>query len=166
MEKDKRAGKRLWIIGVFVVFLILLAGFYAFVTISSAISLFRNPWPNLSPWVHLSMYLDSMLFGLVFLAILYQLYRLVKMIAKRDPFNPENPQRIRGVALGVFGISLVNLVFFVIRFLTSPFMSKDSFWGTLLIRGAERIFFILGLLIVAKVLETGVRMQQEQNLTI
>lgn len=166
MEKEK-APKKSSIVQVFMALIAILGAFCCYVMVASLFHLFRNPFENLSPWVNLSMWLDAMLTGLISLAILYQLFRLVKMIVKGDPFNAENPRRIRIVAYGVFVISISNLVFTSLRsFLLSRLHSDWSIAANILVKGSERIFFILGLLIIARLLDTGVRLQQDQNLTV
>ena len=151
---------------VFTVLIFLLGAFCGYVVVSSALRLFHNPWENLSPWVNTSLWLDAAFTALFSMAALYQLFRLVQRIAKGDAFNPDNPRRVRNVAYAVLAISVSNIAF---RTLNNYLLHRGAEWwmGTnVLIKGAERIFFILGLLIIAKLLETGVRLQQDQNLTI
>jgi hypothetical protein len=164
--EDEIMIKKSSVVRVFTALIFILGAFYCYVVVGSLPRLLRNPWENLNPWVNLSLWLDSVFTGLIFLIILYQLFRLVKMITKGDPFNQENPRRIRNVAYGVFGISISNLVFTGLRSFLTPWQSVWSDIANILLRGAERIFFILGLLIIAKLLDTGVRLQQDQNLTV
>ncbi len=159
-------AKKSSIVRVFTGLIFILAAFYGYFVAVSLPRLFHNPWQNLNPWINLSLWLDSIFTGLIFFVILYQLFCLVKMIANGDPFNQENPRRIRIVAYGVFGISISNLVFTGLRSFLTPWESDWALVKTILFRGAERVFFILGLLIIAKLLDTGVRLQQDQNLTV
>lgn len=164
---NESAARRPAVVRVFTALIFILGAFCCYVVVTSVLHLFKNPWENLSPWVNLSMWLDVGLTALVSSAALYQLFRLVQRIAKGDPFNPENPRRVRNVAYAVLAISVFNLVFNYVRNgLMRGLTSEWSFAASVIIKGTERIFFILGLLIIAKLLETGVRLQQDQNLTI
>jgi len=166
---NESAAKRSAVVRVFTTLIFILGAFCCFVVVTSVFHLFKNPWENLSPWVNLSMWLDAGLTALISSAALYQLFRLVQRISKGDPFSPDNPRRVRNVAYAVLAISVSNLVFNYVR--NSLMRGRGVAWewwftGTVLFKGAERIFFILGLLIIAKLLEIGVRLQQDQNLTI
>ncbi len=165
MDNDQTA-KRSPVVRIFMVLIFILAVFCCYVVGASLLELFHNPYENLSPWVNLSLWLDALLTALISLVILFQLFRLVQMVAKGDPFSPENPRRVRSVAYAVLAISVSNIAF---RTLNHYSMHLEAGWWmgmNVLIKGAERAFFILGLLIVAKLLETGVRLQQDQNLTV
>lgn len=165
MANDE-AHKTSPIVRIFIVLIFILSAFCCYVIGASLLQLLHNPFENLSPWVNLSLWLDALLTALISLVILFQLFRLVQMVAKGDPFSPENPRRIRCVAYAVLAISVSNIAF---RTLNHHYLHYGSEWWmgmNVLIKGAERAFFILGLLIVAKLLETGVRLQQDQNLTV
>jgi|GEM_PF-2414446 len=164
---NENPSKRSAVVRVFTVLIFLLGAFCCYVVVTSVYRLFHNPWGNLSPWVNLSMWLNAMLTALFSLVVLYQLFRLVQMIVKGDPFNPANPRRIRAVAYAVLAISVSNIV---LRTLYNYFLhqSHADWWMAMnvLIKGTEMVFIILGLFIIAKLLDTGVRIQQDQNLTI
>jgi hypothetical protein len=164
---NESAGKRSAVVRVFTALIFILGAFCCYVVATSVFRLFHNPFENLSPWVNLSMWLNAMLTALFSLVVLYQLFRLVQMIVMGDAFNPTNPRRIRSVAYAVLAISVSNIVF---RSLYNYFLhqSQAGWWmvTNVLIKGTEMAFIILGLLIIAKLLETGVRLQQDHNLTI
>lgn len=163
---NNQAAKRSPVVKIFLALIFVLAAFCCYVAGASLLELFHDPFENLSPWVNLSLWLDALLTALISLVILYQLFRLVQMVAKGDPFSPENPRRVRWVAYGVLAISVSNIAF---RTLNHYFLHRGAEWWmgmNVLIKGAERAFFILGLLIIAKLLDTGVRLQQDQNLTV
>jgi hypothetical protein len=113
-----------------------------------------------------------MLSDVLYLLILYQVFRLLLKVGKGDPFDPVNPRRIRKVAYGAFGIAAITLLYEVIMMFV---LFKDSYDPNVttfhkilnvLVRSAQMALFGLGILIIAKILESGVRLQQEQNLTI
>jgi len=165
MDNDQ-AAKRSPVVKIFLGLIFVLGAFCCYVAGASLVRLLHKPWKNVSPWVNLSLWLDALLTALISLVILYQLFRLVQMVAKGDPFSPENPRRIRRVAYAVLAISVSNIAF---RTLNHYFLNRGAEWWmgmNVLIKGVERAFFILGLLIIAKLLDTGVRLQQDQNLTV
>jgi hypothetical protein len=149
---NESTGKVRKPVGVFVALITILAAFNAYVVIKALLRAARNPWPDLSPWVNLSQWLDAAAGGLLLLVILSLLYRLMRSLAKGDPHDPANPRRVRSVALAAFGIIVANLVFTGLRFLLTPWESSWSAWTAVLVRDVERLVFILGFLIVARLL--------------
>lgn len=129
-----------------------LAAFNAYVAIKALLRAARNPWPDLSPWVNLSQWLDPAIGGLLLLVILAILHKMIRSLAKGEPLDPANPRRVRLVAVAAFGIIVANLVFTGLRFLLAPWESSWSAWTAVLIRDVERFVFILGFLIVARLL--------------
>jgi hypothetical protein len=116
-------------------------------------------------------FLGYSLIKLLYLLIAYQLFRLLGLIKKGDPFNPESPKRIRSIAYYTFGMVAINAVRELESVLT---IAKQGFpywdfWLNLisfLLKESEIVFFGLGILIIAVVLEVGVRLQQDQSLTV
>jgi len=111
------------------------------------------------------------LIKLLYLLIVYQLFRLLGLIKKGDPFNQESPKRIRSIAYYTFGIAAINVVMELESVLS---IAKWGFpyWGfwlnliSFLLKVSETVFFGLGIIIIAVVLEVGVRLQQDQRLTV
>ena len=118
---------------------------------------------------NLTIFLDGAVSCLLYLLIIYQLFRLLGLIKKGDPFNQGSPKRIRSIAYYTFGLAAINAVLDSVRTIAMHGFPFPSFWPNLtsfLLRGTQTILFGIGILIVAFVLEVGVRIQQEQNLTI
>jgi hypothetical protein len=148
-ESSARARKP---VAAFAAMAAVLAAFNAFVAIKAMFRAARNPWPDLSPWVNLSQWLDAAAGGLLLLVILAHLYGLTRSLAKGEPHDPANPRRVRSVALAALGIIAANVVFTGLRFLLTPWESSWSAWTAVLVRNVERLVFILGFLIVARLL--------------
>lgn len=116
-------------------------------------------------------FLGHTLTKLLYLLIAYQLLRLLGLIKKGDPFNPESPKRIRSIAYYTFGMAAIKVVRELESVLTIAKWGFPywDFWMNLisfLLGVSETVFFGLGIMIIALVLEVGVRMQQDQNLTV
>jgi hypothetical protein len=119
--------------------------------------------------VNLSFFLNSALTCLLYLLIIYQLFRLLGLIHKGDPFNPDSPKRIRLIAYYTFSMAAVNALLSSVRTITMSGFPFPSFWPSLtnfLLRGTQTVLFGIGILIMAFVLEVGVRLRQDQNLTV
>jgi len=118
---------------------------------------------------NLSLFLNSVLTCLLYLLIIYQLFRLLGLINKGDPFNQESPKRIRRIAYYTFGMAAINAVLDSVRTIATHGFPFPSFWPSLtnfLVRGTQTALFGIGILIIAFVLEVGVQLQQDQNLTV
>jgi hypothetical protein len=162
-------------VGVFKVLLTVVALVYAFFFV---LALFEFPevWgPLLHPEVprflisNLSMLINSALTGVLYLVIIYQLYRLIGLITRGDPFNQESPKRIRRIAYYTFGMAAINTVGESVRHISLLGFSSPNFWLSMtstLLRGAQTVLFGVGILIIAFVLDVGVKLQQDQNLTV
>ena len=118
---------------------------------------------------NLSIFLDGALTCLLYLLVIHQLFRLLGLIKKGDPFNQESPKRIRRIAYYTFGMAAINAVLDSVRTVAMHGFPFPSFWPSLtsfLLRGTQTVLFGIGILIIAVVLEVGVRLQQDQNLTV
>jgi hypothetical protein len=174
MSEEKSLGSRPSV-RFFTVLLAVVGLIYAFFFILSLYNFPRIWGPLYHPGVprlqimNLSMFLNGALSGLLYLVIIYQLYRLLGLIKKGDPFNQESPRRIRRIAYYTFGMAAINAVGESVRHISSLGFSAPYFWESMtsfLLRAAQTVLFGLGILIIAYVLEVGVRLQQDQNLTV
>ncbi len=171
MAKDLTSKDALTV-GVYKMLVFVLALFYAAGLVGIIFSILHDLPKRVrgAEWSFFGQIANSIgtwLTAFIYLLVLYQLYRLLLKVVKGDPFNPDNPRRIRRVAYGAFAIAAANMIHEVVWIL-GPFTNM-SLWEVLfwaVYRTAQMALFGLGILIIAKVLETGVRLQQEQNLTI
>ncbi len=116
-----------------------------------------------------SLILDYALTALLYVAIIYQLFRLLGFVTKGDPFNQNSPRRIRRIAYCTFGMAAVNVSTDLARSLTLAGLPSLGFWPNtmnIFLRGTRAVLFGIGILIIAVVLEAGVKLQQDQNLTV
>jgi hypothetical protein len=117
-------------------------------------------------------FLGYSLTKLFYLLIVYQLFRLLGVIKKGDPFNPKSPKRIRSIAYYTFGMAAIKAVTeleSVLTIIANQGFPYPEFWPNLmsfLLVVSEIVFFGLGIFIIAIVLEAGVRLQQDQRLTV
>jgi hypothetical protein len=109
-------------------------------------------------------YVEGMLQALLYFGILYNLYHLIVKISQNAPFHSANPKRIRKVALLAFALAIVNIgANLAIGFSTHAFrVLHDSGLG----KAFRNVLFGFGILIIAEVFEAGVRMKQDQDLTV
>jgi len=127
--------------------------------------LHEKPPVNLE-WV-LSSFMTNLLGLLIYFWILYHLERLMRKIRKGNPFDPLNPVLIREVAYGVIAMAIVLAAYYC---LNNIFRIRTHFsWLALRSEITQLLWLALiaaGILVIAKVFEMGVKLQQDQNLTI
>jgi len=113
-----------------------------------------------------SLYLARVFADSVFLWIIYLLRKLIKTVEQGNPFEKRNPAWIRQIAYGIF--SWIPLkVFSTIMSEGFSVAVKTDYVVRLLLRDFLMPLFIgMVILIIARVFETGVRMQLDQSLTI
>jgi Na+/melibiose symporter-like transporter len=113
-----------------------------------------------------SMYFAVLLSEAVFLWIIYHLRKLLKTVEQGNPFERRNPVWIRHIAYGF----LFWIPFQVIETIMSKGISytfKTDYWvGVLFFKIMLPLFIGMVILVIARVFEAGVRMQQDQSLTI
>lgn len=122
----------------------------------------------------LRVLLDFVLTIPVYLFIFYHIFRLIRLIARGDPFGPAAPRHIRDIAYAVFALAIVSAASTIVSapgFLEVS--STVSRWGLIseitfraLYKGLTTVLLGFGFLVIAKVLEVGVKLQQDQNLTV
>lgn len=154
---------------IFIVFLLIcwLALAYSFVRIFIGIG---GEIPKLGRGVSftksmIDVYIEIFLKRLVFLWILIHLQGIVRAVSRSEPFDPRNSTRIRKIAFGLFAWAVLGIL-------------SDFYWardfkvdiGELVfyLRGdtGRMILFGVGILVIAKAFEMGIKMQQDQKLTI
>jgi len=117
---------------------------------------------------HLSFLLEFGLAGPVYFFIGYYIFRLLDLAISGESFNPATPRHVRRIAYAVFILALINAVANALSSELTVF-SWASFLGTalrLLYGGLTKLLLGFGFLVIARVIEAGVRLQQDQNLTV
>ena len=110
----------------------------------------------------------SMLIWLIFLWIVWHLRKLMLAIREGEPFHPDNPGRIRKIAYAVLLWAPIEILFYGMMFrgLAITIRPISSVSGMPVRVFLELIFFGLAILVIAEVFQRGVKLQQEQDLTV
>lgn len=127
------------------------------------VSVFKDKVPN----IFASAYFFSLFSSAVYLWIIYFLRKLMLTVKENNPFDPMNPGRIRRIAYGVFALVPLDIFnkIWMKGFYPPTFAAMDFvniLWGSLF----KLTFLGFGILVIAKVFELGVVLQDEQKLTI
>jgi hypothetical protein len=114
----------------------------------------------------ISFLFDGVLPGVIYFFIAYSIFKLISLISRGEPFSPASPRYIRRIGYAVLCLAAINAVVNAISAFTPPvnFGSKAFIWS--LLSGLSTLLVGFGFLVIAKVLEAGVRLQQDQNLTV
>ena len=113
----------------------------------------------------ISIFCSRILPGVIFLFIAYCIFKLIGLISRGEPFNPASPRNIRRIGYAVLGLTATNAVVNAISaFTTLGFPSEKFVW--ILYSGLGTLLLGFGFLVIARVIEAGVRLQQDQNLTV
>jgi hypothetical protein len=113
-----------------------------------------------------SFYFAALLYEAVFLWILYHLRKLLKTVEQGNPFEKRNPIWIRHIAYGFFFWIPLQVIEKVMRKGISYVFQTDYWVGILFFNLVMPLFIGMVIFVIARVFEAGVRMQQDQSLTI
>jgi hypothetical protein len=154
------------------VVLITILGLYVLVSVVSLVFLARV-FPSLvhephgAPlWGSIRVVFDRVLPGAVYFFIAYCVFRLISLISRGEPFSPASPRYIRRIGYAVFGLVFINAVVNAISEFTWPNAQVSAAVVRILYSGLSTLLLGFGFLVIARVIETGVRLQQDQNLTV
>jgi hypothetical protein len=152
--------------------LITLLVLYGLVFISGAVAfvIFVLPPFGLKPgpafWDEIKFVLDKVLTGPFYFFIAYSIFKLISLISRGEPFSPSSPRHIRRIGGAVFGLALLHAAAAVISEFNSPAVRISESILRVLYGGLSTLLVGFGFLVIAKVLEVGVSLQQDQNLTV
>jgi hypothetical protein len=109
---------------------------------------------------------DRVLPGVVYFFIGWGIYRLIALVSHGEPFSSASPRYIRKIGFAVLGLAVVNAVVDALAWLgwRMDFLSRGFVWALCNLLSTALLGF--GFLVIARVLEVGVRLQQDQNLTV
>ncbi len=104
--------------------------------------------------------------SIIFVLIIFYLRKILRSIKAKSPFEVANVQRIKNIAYAVFVLIPIDILGKILmRGFDSTFSSAgfiDLIWD-----GFIKLLIIgLGILVIAKVFESGLELQKEKNLTI
>jgi Protein of unknown function (DUF2975) len=98
--------------------------------------------------------------------LLTHIYQLIRSISKKGPFDAGNPRRVRKVAYGALMLALVVLLSEISNYLLMPAATLKMLLYNLMGVPMWAATFGLALLVVARVFEEGLRLKENENLTI
>jgi hypothetical protein len=152
--------------------LITLLILYGLVFISFTFILVRAPSRSVmvtlgvTSWGQMRYLLDKVLVGPIYFFIAYSIFKLIGLISRGECFNPTSPRHIRRIGYGVFCLALFYMMSATIGEFTAPEVNISDSILRLLYGGLTTVLLGFGFLVIARVLEAGVRLQQDQNLTV
>jgi hypothetical protein len=117
-------------------------------------------------WAEFRALLDKVLTGPIYFFIAYCIFKLIALVSRGEPFSPESPRHIRRIAYSVFGLGLISIITTMIVDLTQPGARVTDAVVRVLYGGLGTALLGFGFLVIARVLKVGVRLQQDQNLTV
>ena len=117
-------------------------------------------------WAEFRALLDKVLTGPIYFFIAYCIFKLIALVSRGEPFSPESPRHIRRIAYSVFGLGLLGAISAAILELIQNGVRVFEAIIHVLYGGLSTVLLGFGFLVIAKVLEVGVRLQQDQDLTV
>jgi hypothetical protein len=104
--------------------------------------------------------------GVVYFFIGWGIFKLIALVSRKEPFSPASPRYIRRIGYAVLVLAGVTAVIDVIKQLRWPVEVFSKFFMSAACSILSMILVGFGFLVIARVIEVGVRLQQDQNLTI
>jgi hypothetical protein len=105
------------------------------------------------------------LLGVIYFFIAYYIFKLISLISRGETFISVSPRYIRRIGYAVFCLAVNNAVVnAIVDFSRAGFFSDKVV--SILYSGLGTLLLGFGFLVIAKVIEIGVRLQQDQNLTV
>lgn len=125
-----------------------------------------RPCPAL--WDEIKVVVDKVLTGPVYFYIAYCIFKLIGLISRGEPFSPASPKHIRRIGYSVFGLALLHAAASAIGEFNTPGVSVNITDAAIriLYNGLSPLLVGFGFLVIAKVIEVGVSLKQDQDLTV
>jgi hypothetical protein len=117
-------------------------------------------------WSYIRVSFGKVLTGLIYFFIAFCIFRLINLISRGDPYNPASPRIIRRIGCAVLSLAVINAVVMTLSEFTSPSVYVPEVIVRILYHSLSTLLLGFGFLVIARVIETGVRLQQDQNLTV
>ena len=147
--------------------LITLLVLYGCVLVSTTLFLATvTPSFSLHPWLEIRVFLDKVLSGAIYFFIAYNIFKLIGLVSRGEPFSPGSPLYIRRIAYSVLGLGLITAIVSMIFELTQTGARLAEAIIRVLYGGLGTALLGFGFLVIARVLEVGVRLKQDQDLTV
>lgn len=122
--------------------------------------------PDAAFYVWIRVFLGKVLAGPFYLVIGLSIFKLIGLISRGEPFSLSSPRHIRRIGYAIFGLALINATVHAIELLTHPFVRMPEVIVQVAYSGLATLLLGFGFLVIAKVIEVGVALRQDQNLTI
>ncbi len=108
--------------------------------------------------------------GAIYFFIAYNIFKLISLISRGEPFSPKSPRYIRRIGYAVLCLAAINAVVnafsaFPLEYPVPVGLLSKAIIGMIL-NGLSTLLLGFGFLVIAKVIEVGVQLQQDQNLTV
>jgi len=125
-----------------------------------------KPCPAL--WDEIKVVIDKVLTGPAYFYIAFCVFKLIGLISHGQPFSPTCPRHIRRIGYAVFVLALLHAGAAAIGEFNTPGVSVNVSEAILriLYSGLSTLLVGFGFLVIAKVLEVGAALKQDQDLTI
>jgi hypothetical protein len=98
--------------------------------------------------------------------LLVHVYQLISAISNNATFGSENPRRVRKIAYGALALGVVTLLSEGLIYLMTPVSTLKMLVYNLMGLPMWAFFFFFVLLVIARVFEEGLKMKENENLTI
>lgn len=114
----------------------------------------------------IKIFLDQVLTGPAYFYIAYCVFKLIGLVSNGEPFSPSCPRYIRRIGYAVFCLGLFHATAAAMSGNGQlPFHYPDSVIRGLY-SGLSALLVGFGFLAIAKVIEVGVSLKQDQDLTV
>ncbi|HVP90812.1 MAG TPA: DUF2975 domain-containing protein [Terriglobales bacterium] len=125
-----------------------------------------RPCPAL--WDEIKVVVDKVLTGPVYFYIAYCIVKLIGLVSRGEPFSPASPRYIRRIGYAVFVLAFLHAAASAIGEFNTPGVSVNIAAAVLriLYTGLSPLLVGFGFLVIAKVIEVGVALKQDQDLTV
>ena len=156
-------------LGIVLITLLVLYGLVSVVSLVFLVRMFPSivSQPSGAPfWGMIRVIFDRILPGAVYFFIAYCVFKLISLISRGEPFSPSSPRHIRRIGYAVFCLAFINATVNAVSEFTWPGFLVSEAMVRILYSGLSTLLLGFGFLVIARVIEVGVRLQQDQNLTV
>ncbi|MGB8959459.1 MAG: DUF2975 domain-containing protein [Candidatus Aminicenantales bacterium] len=168
-----RASSEVKALRVVLIALLLLYGLMIAVTLVFMATVFPSlaDLPSALPFMSIIRFIfDRLGPGTIYCFIAYNIFKLISVISRGEPFSPKSPRYIRRIGYAVLCLAAINAVVNAFSSFPLPYPAPAGFLSKavigMILSGLSTLLLGFGFLVIARVIEVGVRLQQDQNLTV
>ena len=152
--------------------LIMLLALYGLFFVAGAIAFLKlilppfafKPIPGLLP--EIKFVLDKVLTGPVYFFVAYRIFKLIALVSRGEPFSQASPRHIRAIGYAVFVLALLHAAAAAISESGSSVIQYPDPLIRAAYSGLSAALVGFGFLVIARVIEVGVALKRDQDLTI